>query len=154
MTELRDDDLQKVVRELNRGGVAWVNGRPEAFGTDYMTQAPDMTIFGPFGGDVSTNSPELEARQALISAKFQSGTAEYELRKAMVSGDLLVLVMIERCEVTFEGHSQPQPWVLRTTQVFQRDGDRWLRLHRHADPLIKRRSFDDTLALAADTGAI
>ena len=154
MVEVSDDDVRKLVLELNRGGVAWVNGRTEKVGTDHMAQAPDMTIFGPFGGDVSTNSPELEARQAQMSAKFLSGTAKYELRKAMASGDLLVLVMVERCEVTFEGHSQPQPWVLRTTQVFKRDGDRWLRLHRHADPLIKRRSFDETLAVAADTGAV
>jgi ketosteroid isomerase-like protein len=67
----------------------------------------------------------------------------------MTSGDLVVLVMIERSLVTFEGRTEPQPWILRTTQVFRRDGDRWLRLHRHADPLIHRRSFDETLAVAA-----
>jgi hypothetical protein len=88
-----------------------------------------------------------------MSAKFQSGTAKYELRKAM-RRNLLVAVLVERCELPFEGHAQPQPWILRTTQVFKRDGDRWLRLHRHADPLIKRSPFDETLAVAADTGAV
>ena len=48
----------------------------------------------------------------------------------------------------FEDHDEPQPWVLRTTQVFRRDGMRWLRLHRHADPLIDARSFEAAVSLA------
>jgi ketosteroid isomerase-like protein len=115
-----------------------------------MVQASDMTIFGPFGGDLVTNSAEFEARQVDISAKFHSGTAQYELLSTMSSGDLLVLVMAERCEVTFEGHAEPQPWSLRTTQVFRMEDGRWVRLHRHADPLVKRRTFEAALALAAD----
>ena len=47
------DDVQTLVRELERGGTAWVNGRVERFGTAQMVQAPDMTIFGPFGGAAS-----------------------------------------------------------------------------------------------------
>jgi hypothetical protein len=31
----------------------------------------------------------------------------------------------------------------------RRDGDRWLRLHRHADPLIRFRPLADTLTIAA-----
>jgi ketosteroid isomerase-like protein len=66
----------------------------------------------------------------------------------MVSGDLVVVVLVERNEVTVEGGDAPQPWVLRTTQVFERRDDRWIRLHRHADPLIARRSPDETFGLA------
>lgn len=55
--------------------------------------------------------------------------------------------MIERNQVTFEGRAEPHAWTLRTTQVFRRDGARWVRLHRHADPLRSRRSLDATLAL-------
>ena len=65
----------------------------------------------------------------------------------MSAGDLLVLVLMETNEVKFDGYDKPQPWTLRTTQVFRRDGDHWSRLHRHADPLIKRRSLQETLAL-------
>lgn len=149
MASFRDDEIRKLVEELNLGGTAWVNGRPEIHGTSHMVQAPDMTIFGPFGGDAVTNSAAFAALQAEVAAKFHGGTARYELLKAMSSGDLLVLVMIERCEVSFEGRTRPQPWILRTTQVFQRDGEGWMRLHRHADPLFERRSFDDTIDLAA-----
>jgi hypothetical protein len=62
-------------------------------------------------------------------------------------GNVVVLVMIERNEVMFEGRDGPQPWVLRTTQVFRRSDRSWVRLHRHADPLILLRSLDSTLDL-------
>jgi hypothetical protein len=55
--------------------------------------------------------------------------------------------MIERNEVMFEGRDGPHPWVLRTTQVFRRSDRTWVRLHRHADPLIVLRSLDSTLDL-------
>src|SRR6478735_1795806 len=104
--------------------------------TEDEIQAPDMTIFGPFGGQASRNGPELEGRQARIVSKFHGGSSTCELVHAMTSGDLVILVMVERSTVTFEGRDTPQSWVLRTTQVFRKDRDRWLRLHRHADPLI------------------
>lgn len=68
--------------------------------------------------------------------------------KTIVAGDIVVVVLIERNEVTVEGATDPQPWVLRTTQVFEQRGGTWVRLHRHADPLIDRRTPADTFAIA------
>lgn len=68
--------------------------------------------------------------------------------KTIVSGDLVVIVLIERNERWVEGSGKAQPWVLRTTQVFEKRPSGWMRLRRHADPLIRRRSPTDTFALA------
>jgi ketosteroid isomerase-like protein len=143
------EDIQHLVSELDRGRQAWISGRPEHAGTAHMVQAEDMTIFGPFGGEAAWGGPDLELRQARAASRFHGGSGTCELVKAIAAGDLLVLVMVERNEVTFEGRTEPHPWILRTTQVFRREGDRWIRLHRHADPLIKFRSLDDTLVLLA-----
>jgi len=91
---------------------------------------------------------ELEARQRRMSSMFRGGSGKCELVRAIASDDLLVLVMIERNEVMFEGRTEPHSWTLRTTQVFRRERARWVRLHRHADPLLERRSLDDVLALS------
>lgn len=153
MAQPVDDDIRALVDALDRGRDAWIHGRLEFGDGGLVDQAPDMTIFGPFGGEASHNGPEFAARQPRIAAQFGGGSGGSELVKVMRSGDLVVLVMIERSEVTFVGRDAPQPWVLRTTQVFRRDGDRWLRLHRHADPLIRLRSLQDTVDLAAFRGA-
>ena len=145
MPTATEAEIAQLVAELDRGRQAWISGTLETTATDHMVQDDAMTLFGPFGGEAVMPGP----MQAKIAALFHGGTGRCELVKAMADGDLLVLVMIERNDVTFEGRTTPQPWMLRTTQVFQRDGTRWRRLHRHADPLIARRSLDDTLAIAA-----
>ena len=69
--------------------------------------------------------------------------------KTIAAGDVEVVVLIERNEVHLAGRDETQPWVLRTTSVFRLDHDRgWIRLHRHADPLIRLRLGDETFSLA------
>lgn len=93
----------------------------------------------------------LAAAQATTSAQFHGGEGSCEVVRTIVAGDLVVLVMIERSTVMFEGRDAPHQWILRTTQIFRRaDEQQWVRLHRHADPLILRRPLDDTLKLLED----
>ncbi len=136
-------EIEELVAALDAERRAWISGRFEEAGGSHMTQAADMTIFGPFGGPAGGPGPQ----QAKAAALFRGGTGRCELVKVIAEGDLLVLVMIERSLVRFTEDAAPRPWILRTTQVFRRDGDRWLRLHRHADPLITRRALAETLAL-------
>lgn len=144
---IRDAEIQELVEALDAERQAWVEGRfdPEAAGT--MVQATDMTIFGPFGGEAGALGPELAARQKRVNSSFRGGSGRCEVVRSIAADDLLVLVMIERNQVTFEGRTEPHAWTLRTTQVFRREGKRWIRLHRHADPLLSRRSLEATLAL-------
>ena len=150
-----DADIQELLDRLDRGRDRWINGGTEQLDTDVMVQAEDQTIFGPFGGGILQAPPgvNIEDRQRRVSSRFHGGTGANEVQKVMRSGDLVVVVQIERSMVMFEGRTEPQPWTLRTTQVFQRDGDRWVRLHRHADPLIDPRSFEATLEIAAGAHA-
>jgi ketosteroid isomerase-like protein len=143
-----DAEVQKLIDELDHGRDAWIHGRTERFDPKVLVQADDMTIFGPFGGDVTRATPDLEERQQRISSQFQSGTGANEVVRVIRSGDVIIVVQVERSDVTFKGRSAPQPWTLRTTQVFRREGEGWVRLHRHADPLVDRRSFEETLDLA------
>ena len=41
-----------------------------------------------------------------------------------------------------------QDWSLRVTQVYRRQGTEWQLVHRHADPLVRRMSVEQTAALA------
>lgn len=146
--KVTDAEIHKLVEELDRERQAWIEGRFDPKSAGHMVQAHDMTIFGPFGGEAVSGGAELESRQRRMSSMFRGGSGKCELVRSVAADDLLVLVMIERNQVMFEGRSEPHSWTLRTTQVFRRDGARWVRLHRHADPLLERLPLDDALALS------
>jgi ketosteroid isomerase-like protein len=145
--KITDADIRNLVEIMDRDRQRWIDGLydPEAEGE--MTQDPAMTLLGPFGGPARTGGAGGAGAQRQANSAFKGGTGSTELVSAVTGGDLVVLVLIERNEVMFEGRSEPHRWELRTTQVFRRAGDRWIRLHRHADPLLRRRSLDETLAL-------
>lgn len=138
------DEIAALVAALDRERQEWIDGRFDAAGTAPMVQDDAMTLFGPFGGEAVGPSP----LQAKAAALFRGGSGSTEVVQAIADGDLVVLVLIERNAVCFEPGAAPRPWILRTTQVFRRDGACWRRLHRHADPLIDRRPLADTLAIA------
>lgn len=142
------EEIAALVAELDRERQAWIEGRFDAAGTALLVQEAAMTLFGPFGGEAVGPSP----MQAKVAALFHGGTGGIEVVQAVADGDLVVLVLVERSAVRFAQDDTPRPWVLRTTQVFRRDGARWLRLHRHADPLIARRTLAETLVVAAPPG--
>jgi ketosteroid isomerase-like protein len=145
-----DDDIEQLVAAMDRGRAAWMNGKLETEAPDFpVRQADEMTIFGPFGGIAPRGTAPIArpAMQQAMAAKFKGGTGNCELVQAFYEGDLAVLVMIERNEVHFDGHDGPLPWILRTTQIFRKERDGWIRLHRHADPLVRFRDLDQTLSL-------
>ena len=142
-------EVERLVQDLEAGAVAWVNGALEETAAALYAQADDMVIAGPFGGEPLVGRAAWGGAQAAAVRQFAGGESKLEIVDWFAAGDLLVLVLIERGQVTFAGRSEPQPWVLRSTQVFRRaDGGRWLRVHRHADPLIDRRPLEATAALA------
>jgi ketosteroid isomerase-like protein len=145
---ISNEDIQELLRELDRGRDGWIHGNLALDTTEKVVQATDMTIFGPFGGEALRNGPGMEKRQQNAVSQFHGGSGRSEVVDTFVSGDLVVVVLVERSEVRFSPGGPLEPWVLRTTQVFRRDGDRWIRLHRHADPLIDFRPLPQTAALA------
>ena len=66
---------------------------------------------------------------------IQNGEAELEVVQTYTSGDLVVLVVIERQHGEVGGLPD-QDWSLRVTWVFRREGSQWRQVHRHADPLV------------------
>ena len=144
-----DAVVQRLLEQKARTQRAWVNGEvsPEIFG-----QRAHGTLLNPFGGYSGQGQDGVQAVQQGAISHF-SGSAtevESELLHAIVSDDLAVLVMIERSRVQLKGHDEPQPWRLRVTQVFQREGDEWRSVHRHADPLLRPLALDEVLGLMVE----
>ena len=78
---------------------------------------------------------------------FESGEAFLDVEQTYVSGDLVVLVAVER-QHGVVGDLPDQDLSLRITMVFRRTADRWRIVHRHADPLVREVPFDQFASLA------
>jgi ketosteroid isomerase-like protein len=141
-------DIDELLVMLDQGRQSWIDGNL-GYGRGFdVEQDEDMTIFGPFGGEALRGTAELAGRQDRAASLFGGGEGRCELVKTIRSDDVVVIIQVERNEARVQGASDPQPWVLRTTQVFERRGDQWVRLHRHADPLIDLRTPERTFAIA------
>ena len=90
----------------------------------------------PYGGETVRGFDDSEAALAGLAEFFRGGEATVEVVETYASGDLAVLVVVERQHGTI-GPLPEQDWSLRVTWVFRRTGDSdWELVHRHADALV------------------
>jgi ketosteroid isomerase-like protein len=135
--------LNQLLELCRRDHAAWINGD----GSFYAL--PDEgTILGAIGG-YSRGGRDTSERQKGVAAQWRSGTGDVEFVNGGVSGDVAWLVMIERATVSFTSDpaGTERRWDLRVTEIFRRSGSDWVRLHRHADPLVDRRPLVEVAQL-------
>jgi ketosteroid isomerase-like protein len=101
----------------------------------------------PFGGAPTRGFDASSEHRAAMARLFTSGTLEQEVVATYDSGELVVLVTIERVRAKVGGLPE-QDWSLRVTQVFRREGAAWRLVHRHADPLVNGLSLEQAATLA------
>jgi ketosteroid isomerase-like protein len=138
------DIVQELITRKHASLDAWVNGRP-MWG---LFSPEKVTLMNPFGGYSQEGNDSVRPMQNRAITNFERGEgASVELVHAMVGGDLVCLVTIERARVKFAGRDELHRWELRVTEVFEREADDWRIIHRHADPLLPYRTMDEVLAL-------
>ena len=140
------EDLARLVRRTGDAASALIAGDMERY-TVLIPHAADYTLMEPYGGEVRRgfdSSPEALAARARF---FQGGEARLEVVETYASGDLAVLVAIERQRGVVGGLPE-QDWSLRVTLVFRRDASGWQLAHRHADPLVHAINHEQLAALA------
>jgi len=108
--------------------------------------AEDYTLMAPFGGTPTHGFDGSTESRARMASFFKSGTLEQEVVATYNSGDLAVLVTIERVQAEIANLPE-QNWSLRVTQVFRHEDTGWRLVHRHADPLVNGVSLEEAAAL-------
>ena len=137
--------LNDLLDRCRRDHASWINGD----GSPYALP-DDGTILGAVGG-YSRGGHDTSERQKVVAAQWRSGAGDVELVNGGVSDDIAWLVMIERSTVAFatDEPDAQRRWDLRVTEIFRRSGADWVRVHRHADPLVDRRPLPDVAQLLA-----
>jgi ketosteroid isomerase-like protein len=92
-------------------------------------------------------SQPMQYRLTEMERFFKAGDATLEVVQTYASGDLAVLVVVERQHGEV-GDYPAQEWSLRVTLVFRREGPDWRLAHRHADALVHPITFDQLAELA------
>jgi ketosteroid isomerase-like protein len=101
----------------------------------------------PTGGPTIHGFDGSDDRVAEMASFFKAGHAELDIQQTYASGDLAVLVAVERQHGEV-GDYPAQDWSLRVTLVFRREESGWRLAHRHADALVHPITFDTLAELA------
>jgi len=140
-----DADVTELVQRTAEAAAAYIRGDIRHY-LSLIKHADDYSLMPPYGGEPKRGF-DVEAAMDATPKMFQGGEAELEVVQALASGDLAVIVAIERQRGKVGGLPE-QDWSLRVTLVFRREGPEWQLVHRHADPLVHPISMEHMSVLA------
>ncbi|HEY7262802.1 MAG TPA: DUF4440 domain-containing protein [Trebonia sp.] len=140
-----DADVAELVRCAAEAAAAYIQGDIHRY-LALIKHADDYTLMPPYGGETKRGF-DAEAAIENTPKMFQGGETDLELVESYASGDMAVLVVVERQHGAVGGMPD-QDWSLRVTWVFRREGLEWRVVHRHADPLVHPITMEYMSALA------
>jgi ketosteroid isomerase-like protein len=138
-------DVAELIRSTAEAAAAYIQGDIHRY-LALIKHADDYTLMPPYGGEPKRGFDTKEALES-TPKMFRGGEADLELVESYASGDMAVLVAIERQHGEVGGMPD-QDWSLRVTLVFRREGPEWRLVHRHADPLVHAMTMEHIAALA------
>jgi ketosteroid isomerase-like protein len=129
-----EQQLDGLTELMGEAASALIRGDVRRY-AELMRHADDFTLMAPTGGEPRRGFDDSDEALEALARYFRSGESKLEVFETYASGDLAVLVAIERQRGQV-GDLPEQDLSLRVTLVFRRDGPSWRLVHRHADPLV------------------
>ena len=145
--KVTDQELTDLIEQTAEAASALIRGNVRRYLT-LIRHADDYTLMAPSGGEPRRGFDDSDQAVDALAEYFRgSGEAELEIFESYRSGDLVVLVAIERQHGEVGGLPD-QDWSLRVTLVFRREGTGWRLAHRHADPLVREIGIERAFSVA------
>jgi ketosteroid isomerase-like protein len=141
-----EKDVVQLIRQVADAASAIMAGDMRTY-VDLVHHADDYTLLPPNGGEPRRGFDSSDEALEAIARMMPKGEADLEVFQTYFSGDMIVLVAIERQHGVVSGLPD-QDWSLRITLVFRREGSGWRLLHRHADPLVRAINLELFSAIA------
>jgi ketosteroid isomerase-like protein len=149
--EITDEDLAELVASVREATGALIRGDVRRY-IALVPSAEDYTLMPPTGGETRHGfDSSAESIDALESFFAGAGEGDFDLEESYVSGNLAVLVGVER-QRGVVGGLPDQDWSLRVTLVFRREDSEWRLAHRHADALVHPIGMEQLSQLARGSG--
>lgn len=145
-SSITETDLSDLILRMGKAADAYIRGDLQRYVAQF-DHGDDYTLMPPYGGETRHGFEYNEDTAASTRTFFASGEARLDVEQTYVSGNLAVLVAVERQHGEVGGLPD-QDMSLRVTLVFRRAGDRWQLVHRHADPLVRQIPFTHLAELA------
>jgi ketosteroid isomerase-like protein len=142
---ITESDIADLVAKVEESADAIMAGDIDRY-LDFIHHAEDYTLLNPAGGPARRGFDDSPESRAVMKQVFRSGSAKLELIETYASGNLVVLVAIERNHGVV-GDLPEQDWSMRVTWVFRWTDSGWELAHRHADPLVRPISPEQLAAL-------
>jgi ketosteroid isomerase-like protein len=146
-----DADVAELIALVDESTSAFISGNIRRY-VELVDAADDFTLMPPEGGETVRGFDPSEENIAGMEAFFKSGDGRLEVVETYASGNLAVIVAVER-QTGVVGDHPEQDLSLRVTLVFRREGPRWRLVHRHADSLVHQITIDHVLELARGEAA-
>lgn len=146
------EEITELIERNREAAAVYIRGEIRRY-LELVKAAEDYTLMSPLGGETIHGSDESDAAVAVTSEFFRGGEADLDVVQSYASGQVVVLVGIERQHGTVGGLPD-QDWSLRVTLVFRKEGPAWQLVHRHADPLVHGIDFELVAALARGEAGI
>ncbi len=140
------DELADLTARVTESTSAYINGEIRRY-LELVQPAAEQTLMPPYGGPPVHGVDLSDEAVRTTSEFFRGGEAELDIAATHASGDLAVIVAVERQHGDV-GDWPHQDWSLRVTLVFRREGTVWRQVHRHADPLVREIGFPLLAAIA------
>ena len=143
---ITETDVADLTQRCQDAAAALIRGDVRSY-LGLFVHADDYTLIPPFGGAPRRGFDASQDAVEQLSRFLAGGDAQVDVVQSYVSGDFVVLVLIERQHGKVGGLPD-QDWSLRVTMLFRREGDDWRLVHRHADPLVREIDLHRAAALA------
>lgn len=121
-----------------------LNGDPSGYAALFADR-PDVTLgnpFGPFG----KGKPAVLAALNNAASKYKDGSVVKVDRIATYGGgSTVVLVEVEHLRAKLGASPNPSDFAARVTSVYEKIGNEWKLVHRHADPITTARPAESML---------
>lgn len=132
MTEL-DDFLGATISRHIAADEALYNGDPEPRIAMWSANEP-VTLFSAGGESISGSSDVFAFFHSLATRYSTASNVTFDLEAAEIDRDFAYTVGLERFRASL-GDSSVSARVIRSTQIYRREGNEWKIVHRHGDSI-------------------